>query len=688
MAFLNPTTAVKPLNPFVVTKAQQDAARVAAANLGNQNADAISTAWGTGAAAQTQQDMTNAARTDAAAFGGTNHDAISAAFGADANARGATGSTPSAPTAAAPAAPAAPAPVAPPTPGLLSAPGAYEEWLKANQGRLDAPTNVENLYNSGAANLTNNIGNVTPVQSGSYQAWLAGGGASGPSAGASASMLGSAPNAGNSSGVLGSLYGPSGGPSAGSSAGVLGSLPTGPSNASQVYQDASGQLAAPGSFQQKFNADGDAFDAPGAYETAFAGGNPFDAAGAYETAYDQYGDSFNAPNQYEDFYSQYGGDPMQKSYTETLYEGGLGQLDPYYDYAEKRALDTAQNRSAARGGFNSGLAAQQESDITGNLRGQQAQSWVDLAPVADSAKRARYEQGSGFAKTASDQYSQRIRDLFDTAEGEDDAFNTRNLNRFGIAKGQDDAYTQRILAAFGLADTNQQREEGRFDTLSTIAGRGDAADTARSNTRVTAAGNADDASIGAFSAEWNARNAADQNRVSAAGNADRTAADIYSTQGTIAGNADRTSVDAYRATQDANLSGERLSLDQWLANAGLANQQDSNNRANTTTNFNLAGQADDASFGRLSAQGGMARDLQSTGQNRVLGGLGATGAQGDREAKAASIYNDLQQVYSLDTIALQAMADKYGIKLQQTQDEAAQRNELIALLIKAADVVI
>jgi hypothetical protein len=602
--------------------------------------------------------------------------------------------------------------------GLFSEPGAYETWLKANMPKLDTPGAVENLYGTGLQNGLNNspLNNLSPADAGAYQAWLAGGGANGPTgANSSANLLGQALNPNASANVLGSLSGgPSGGPSAGSSASVLGSLSTGPSNATDVYNQARGTLSGPGALETRFAQDGDAFDqqgayenafdtsggsfdAPGAFETAYAGGNPFDQQGAYETAFQQHGADFNTPNAYEAFYGKYGDDPMQKSYTENLYEQGIGQLDPYYDYAEKRALDTAQNRSAARGGFNSGLAAQQESDVTSNIRGAQAKQWVDLAPIADATKLARYNQGSNFAKTDADEMSQRIRDLFSTAQGEDTSFANRQNNRFGlaqnedtsmrdrilakfgIAKGQDDAYSQRILNSFGLADMTQKATNDRFDTLSGISARGDASDTARDNTRVNAAGNADQAAIDAFSSEWNARNNAESNRVTAAGNTDRSAIDAYSAKGTVAGNADRNAIDAFSATQDANLQGSRLALDTGRLGLDTATAQDAANRANINSQFNIAGQQDNSALGRLTTQGGMANDLQTTAQDRLSGGLNAiAGLDARQSALVTQIYGDMKDVDATDEAALQALAQKYGIPLQQMKDAAAAKGKGLA----------
>lgn len=565
-----------------------------------------------------------------------------------------------------------------PTNALLSQPGAYEEWLKANMGQLNDPTRVENLYDSGAfGSLTqpSAISKVSPIAQNGF-------------------TIADLGNTGNSAGVLSTLSGPSGGPSVGYSAGVLGSLTTGPSSGANIgaSRDVLGNLTTGPTDRANIGASRDVLSTLSAGPSNSTG--VFDAAsadlgepGELERRYASMGTAFDEGGAYENFFGQYGSDPMQKSYTETLYESGLGQLDPYYDYAVKRSIDAAQRASSARGGFNSGLAAQQESDIIGNLRGQQAKTWVDLAPVADSTKRARYQQGSDFAKTASDEYSERI------------------LNAFGIAK-----------------DT-QAAEENRLDTLSGIASRGDAADTARANTRVTAAGNVDQAENQAYASFWDALNTAGanridaagnvdraendafanfwtatnqagQNRVSAAGNADDASVDAYSAEWTArnnadsnrisaAGNADTSAINTFRAQNEAAYQSGQLSLAQYQANITLANSQDATTRGNATTIADLAGRADASDIGRLTTQGGMAADLQTTGQNRILGGLDAITGQSSREADLArQIYNDMSSVNQLDDVSLQALADKYGIQLQMLKDAVSAGGDIIANITK------
>lgn len=422
--------------------------------------------------------------------------------------------------------------------GLLADPGAYEQWIKAHAGDLDKPTRAENLYDAGGASSLDNS----------------------PLNGVTTKDSSAAYNDWLS--THGSVTG------AGNSSSVLSSLPTGPSKSSDVYTTASGTLGKPSATEDVYGKDSAAFDSPGAREA---------------------------------WYAKYGNDPMQKSYTETLYEGGIGQLDPAYQYAQDKALRAAQTASAARGGFNSGYAGQEERDIAANLRGQQAKEWVDLAPQADAAKRARYTQGEQFAGDSNADYRQRINDTFN------------------------------------IAGLNDKATNDRLDTLSTIAGRGDSADNAANNTRVTAAGNAD-----------------------------------------------RSATDIYRAEGEAQGRGADLTREQGDQNINLATAQDAANRNNVTTKFKLAGDADSSQMGRFGVQAGLEKDLQATGQNRILGGLDATTSQADREAKLVQdIYSDTANIDSMDDTALQALADKYGVSLQELESVKGDAKSLISLLTSA-----
>lgn len=112
-------------------------------------------------------------------------------------------------------------------------------------------------------------------------------------------------------------------------------------------------------------------------------------------------DLYKKPSAAENVNDQYGGGLFKDlSYTEQLYNQGIGQLNPYYDYAQQRAIEQARNASSARGGFNSSYAMRQEGDISANLRGQQARDMAALAQASDSAKMGRYGLGETFARGA------------------------------------------------------------------------------------------------------------------------------------------------------------------------------------------------------------------------------------------------------------------------------------------------
>ena len=673
--------------------------------------------------------------------------------------------------------PAAPTPTAP----LLSTPGAYENWLKANSPQLNGPSNVESLYSSGGTALPTSPLSTLGSQdnSGAYGAWLNASGGS-PSAGNSAGVLAGAgtgpqaamqlfnsggPKVGYSAGIANAGVNSqnsqgllaSGQPAHGASSGVLSSPNYTLNSQNALAQgapnvDASGRVLAAGAgntlnSQAMYNSGAPNVAASGKVLDTLATGpsnstNVYSLAngamkgpGAYEQMYNTNGTAFNAPSTGEKFQSTFGGDPMQLSDTEKLYNSGVGQLDPYYDYAEKRAIQAAQTASSARGGFNSGLAAQQESDITGNLRGQQAQSWVNLAPQADAAKLARYGQGEQFAQDATNDY------------------NTRVLN------------------AFGLANTDQTQQQNRYSTLSGIASAGDAADLGRNALRVTSANNVDQNSIGAYNAresaaanadqsantlfttKGNIANNIDQNSIGAynafstrANNADTQANQMFQTRGNIANNVDQNSIQAYQAfgnvaanadTAANNLYSNRVTasgnadtanvnafnslntaasnadsaynnnlstrgniassadsaainafnagsgaqnnlanigLNQQTNNLATATAQDTSNRANAQFGINSAAAADAAKYGRLGTQGGMMQDLQSTGQNRIQGGLSATTSLSNSDASAIqSILSDNASIDQMDATQLDAVLARAGVSIEE-------RNSIVDLV--------
>jgi hypothetical protein len=464
--------------------------------------------------------------------------------------------------------------------------------------------------------------------------------------------------------------------------------------------------------------------------------------GAFEQMYDTNGTAFNAPSTGEKFYSQFGGDPMTKSDTETLYDSGIGQLDPYYDYAEKRAIQTAQTASAARGGFNSGLAAQQESDITGNLRGQQAQAWVNLAPQADAAKLARYGQGEQFAQDATTDYNTRVNnafglantaqtqeqnryaDLSQIAAAGDQADLGRNTLRVNSANNVDQnsigAYNAREAAAANadqsantlfatkgnIANNIDQNSIGAYNAYSTRANNADTQANNMFQTRGNIANNVDQNSINAYTAYGNVAQAADTsannlyaNRVTASGNADQSAIGAYnsrttaannadnaynnnlSTRGNIAQAADQSAVNSFTAGANANYNAGQLGISQQGQNLSTAQAQDAANRANGQYNLNAAASADAARYGRIGTQGSMAQSLQSTGQNRLQGGLSANTNLSNADAQSIQdILSNTQGIDQMDATQLNAVLAKAGVSAA----EITSITQLIASGVKAS----
>lgn len=310
-------------------------------------------------------------------------------------------------------------------PALLSQPGAYEQWVKDHIGQFDDPTRTEGLYDSGASQ----------PGSSAYQDWYQVHG-------------GDFDTPGKRESTFGDVYG-----------GFMG-VPT----------DSAFNFSAPsiGAGREVFGKASGALSDPGALEQAFL----------------EAGGSFDDPGAFEKWAQQYAGDVMNKGYTENLYESGMGRLDPYYDNAEKRAIGGAQRSSAARGGFNTGLAAQQESDISANIRGQQAQQTEALAPLADAAKLNRYKLGSDLEQMNQDDYSNRIFGKFKLAGDAQAAEEGRYKNLAGIA-GIADAGTAaegQIGEAAARDSANSQNDAAR-NRIAALSGAGQAAESADASSR-------------------------------------------------------------------------------------------------------------------------------------------------------------------------------------------------------------
>ncbi len=422
---------------------------------------------------------------------------------------------------------------------------------------------------------------------------------------------------------------------------MLNGLSTGPSNSTSVYGTASGQLSGPGATESTYAKNSTAFDSTGAGEDFYAKyGDQQMQNTATENAFGQYGGGFDNTGALENWDAKYGEDPMQKSYTEKLYEGGIGQTDPTYDYAIKKSLEKTRMANSALGEFNSTAASMRDNDIVNNLTGQQASKWVDLAPQADKAKLDRYSQGEKFAGDTQDAYGKRLLNMFDIAGQKDKSTFDRFNQGEKFAGDANDQYRQRILDTFDIAGKNDKATNDRLDTLSTIAGRGDSADTARDNTRV-----------------------------SAASNADRSAADIYGLE------------------QDAQATGANLTRQQGDQSIDLATKQDAANRNNVTTKFGLAADADNSQMSRFGAQAGLAKDLQATGQNRVLGGLNATTDLSSQEAALVNkAYGDFSDVDWTDTQALSALAGRYGVSLEQLESVKGDVKAAVNLVAGVAGI--
>jgi hypothetical protein len=151
----------------------------------------------------------------------------------------------------------------------------------------------------------------------------------------------------------------------------------------------------------------------------------------------------------------------------------------------------------------------------------------------------------------------------------------------------------------------------------------------------------------------------------AASNADRAYNDNLSTRGNIASNADSAAIGAFNAGSNANYNAGQLGISQQGANLATANAQDASTRNNAVTNFNLATTADNAKYGRIGAQGGMMQDLQSTGQNRLAGGLSANTNISNADASSIqSILSNTAGIDQMDETQINAILAKAGVSME------------------------
>jgi hypothetical protein len=473
--------------------------------------------------------------------------------------------------------------------GLFSEPGAYEDWLKAHGNAFDNPSNAENFYNSG-----DGASRLGDVSGGAYADWYA-----------------AHPDAFNAPGQRESMSGELTGDLLGIDSSGFSYAPPG---SSFSYSGPS-----IGAGREAYARGAAGMSDPGALEALYGGGGA-DALG-------------NAGNM-EAFYSMYGQDPMQKGYTENLYEQGMGRLNPYYDYASNRAVADAQRSSAARGGFNSGLAAQQESDILGNLRGQQAKEQSDLAPLADQERTARYRLGSDLANTT----DQETRD--------------------------------RINALFGIAKDTQGAEEDRYKTLGDLARISDTGTEAEGRLGLDTEKARSDAEAAAArlgldteTARTNAEDAANRTRISAINSAEDVAA-----------GADESARNRTRDQEEAAQNASDLDL-----------RQAAENRQRVADIYGEAQGADTAYNARVAGAAGLESDLQKTGQDRIQSMINNIAGQDSREANLlTNIYSDMSSVDKVDEAWLQAEAEKLGIPLEQMKDYASALGKIADLGISAA----
>lgn len=168
---------------------------------------------------------------------------------------------------------------------------------------------------------------------------------------------------------------------------------------------------------------------------------------------------FQNPGAAENLYATHGQDLINTpSASENLYSQGIGQLDPYYDYATKRAAQSINDASAARGNWNSSATLYGLGDSAANLRGQQAAQMGARASAADSAKVSRYGAGFDEANASDAGHNSRI----GAAENLYGGWQQQEENRLGgalststtLSKDQSDAIAAAYKNAGDLNNTD------------------------------------------------------------------------------------------------------------------------------------------------------------------------------------------------------------------------------------------
>ena len=276
--------------------------------------------------------------------------------------------------------PAAPAgtsagPTSPQRSGVLSQPGAYEDWYRQNASRYNQPTSLSSYWSS----ISGKFGGQRYQPTTSRDAFnTVGSGLRSQGAGTT-----------NAYGVSGQLRNTTQGEGyMNTAAGMLGGV----NNTAQYYGDNRNFFESPGAIEDYFAANGDRFQQAGFGEQNAQGilQDP-NLTGLY--------DNRLVGNEL-DYFRQ----PLRDlSYSEKLYESGNQGLNQWYDLQRQRQQEDLENQMSAMGVFGSGETAEAMYRMREGLAAEQARDMAGLAGQADAERRARADLLFGAAGSAADE---------------------------------------------------------------------------------------------------------------------------------------------------------------------------------------------------------------------------------------------------------------------------------------------
>ena len=470
--------------------------------------------------------------------------------------------------------------------GVLTQPGAYEQWYAQNASRYNQPTTLNSYWQS----ISGQFGGQRYQPTTSRDAYSnLQGMFSQPGQGTTNaySVAGDLRNATEGEGLMNT------------GAAMLGGV----NNTAQYYGDNRGFFEGPGAIEDYYAANGDRFQQAGFGEN-YAQGILGDPALTGMFGQNLVGDELD-----------YFRDPLRaQSYSEQLYESGNEGLNQWYDLQRQRQQTDLENQMSAMGVFGSGETAEAMYRMREGLAAEQARDMATLAGQADAERRAR----AGL-----------LMDFSGAATQEDLARGGLMLDSAGLGLQLDRDAISRLMQGGQLADASS-----RYALDRTVAG----GDLARSADDVTTARGIGIGDIG------QAMSAAEIDRLMGSGqlglSADAEnrlrAMGLFDAGATV----DRLGLDAQAAQLDWLMGGgqlagnvDRTNLDWLNAGAGAASQAQNMFETRSRYGFTDPLAAADSMAGRYGTiatnNTNASQELQAEAINLIAQreGLSASGAQ-------------------------------------------------------------